>query len=71
MVGAIISAIMRRFFSSPLDDAILAFILGLIFYLYGRVSRIEGKIELLPTSEEVRKIVREELGETKEEKGRN
>lgn len=68
MAGAIISLIMRHFRSSPYDDALVVFILGLIFYLYGRIARLEGRVELLPKGEEVREIMRDELEKLKEER---
>lgn len=63
-LGAVVSLILRRLFSPPLDDAFGAFTLGAIFYLYGRISRLEGRVTLLPTGEEVRRIIREELDKT-------
>lgn len=61
IIGAIICLILDIFHSSYYGEISLAFIVGCLLYLYGKIGEISGKIALLPTSEDVRRIIREEL----------
>ncbi|GEM_PF-5631931 len=75
IAGIITSLILKQFYSPPFEDIAFAFVAGALIYLYtkivdihaiigdmkGDIGEIKGKIELLPTSENVRRIIREEL----------
>jgi len=66
IIGAITSLILNQFYgnSPPFEEVAFAFVVGSLLYLYAAVADIKvkigemkGKLELMPTSEDVRGII--------------
>jgi hypothetical protein len=62
IIGAVICLILDIFHSSYYGELSLAFIVGCLLYLYGKIGEISGKIALLPTSKDLQEIYRK-IGE--------
>ena len=73
IIGAVTCLILEFFHNSPYGELSLAFLVGgllylyrAIFDLYGAIGEIRGRLTSLPTSEEVRRIIKEELASFRE-----